>query len=360
MNDGSDIIVVRNPPNKKKAILSTTQQPIYMDDNEFNPDIDFDLSESMRRQRQIEYAEELRQQILQKKALEDQINNPQQRVFMASLGSLYGDQSIEIERKRRQQEKLAESLRQQIEEKRRAREIEKQKEAAREASYYSTPNSNDIPNTSASTTSSEQSLSNNFNFNISNANSNTTSNCYVHQARKLKFQTQPVSKAPYKTLTQNHPPKPLNDFDNNNESNFSKTAPFAPIPHLTFEISSESPFSHSTVKTPPLGFSLRRDHLSSLSITAPIHHNDPPLITVQNNNFSKSALSQHKMPLQQSHPNRMLNSNYINNSNTNNSVNKYDHQINLNVRSDDIPMRLGTVSELVYPDGHISPITSPH
>ena len=43
----------------------------------------------------------------------------QNRVFMSSLSTLYGDGPAELERKHRKQEQLADTLRQQIEEKRR-------------------------------------------------------------------------------------------------------------------------------------------------------------------------------------------------------------------------------------------------
>lgn len=356
MNDSDDYIIVRNPPSKSKALLAATQQPYYNDTVNLGLDYDSNLTDSMKRKRQIEYAEELRQQILQKKSFDDQFNNSQRRGFMSNLGSLYGDQSIEIERKRRQQEKLAESLRLQIEEKRRVREIEKQKEAAREASrealHYSASNTSNLSYNQAPIITPEQNITNSKNSN------NNSKNRYLRPNKKLNFQTQPIS---FKSIKLNQPPKPLNDFDKNDNSNFSKTAPFAAIPHLTFEISSESPFLHSTVQTPPLGFSLRKNHQSSLSITAPIHQTDQPLITAKDN-FSKSALSQYQVQSRQPvQPNRMLNNSSVNNSNVNNSVNKYDdRQINLTVQSDDIPVRLGTASELVYPDGHISPINSPH
>lgn len=358
MNDSDDVIVVRNPPNSRQ-FLSSTQQPSYNSTIGLSESYDPNLTEDMIRKRQSEYAEELRWQILQRGSFEDQAYNYQPRAFMSSLGSLHGDKSIEIERKKRQQEKFAESLRKQIEEKRREREIEKQKEETREASYYSNPavNSNEITYNSVSSANHEHPISNNTD------NTNNRSNRYLRQTRKTNFQTQPISRVQFKLNQQNQPPKPLSEIDNNN-TNFSKTVPFGAMPHLTFDIPSESPFARSTVQTPPLGFSLRRDNPISFSVTAPIPQNDPPL-SIAKNNFSKSALSQHQMPhqqtqqTQQAQKTRILN-NYKSNSNTNNSINKYDHQINLSVRSDEVPMRLGTTSELVYPDGHISPINSPH
>ena len=338
MNDGNDIIIVRNDPFHSDAFGDI-------------PNNSGDI-EKLKRRRQAEYAEELRQQILHKKALEDQKNNPQHRVFMSNLGSLYGDQSFEIERKRKQQEKLAESLRQQIEEKRRAREIEKQKEAAQEAAYYSNSNSNKIQFTQDSS-SFEPDYSNNDNNFSNNATMNNNNNSrFINQTRQTHYQTQPIPRKPFVIPFQN-----TNENETKKITKFSETTPLAALPHLTFEVPTESPFSHSTVQTPPLGFSLRRDYQSSLSITAPIHQNNPPL-TIKDN-FSKSSLSSHPTNLRQSQPARILNNKYIPKSNFNNSTINYD-QFNLRSNNNGSSMRLGTASELVYPDGHISPINSPH
>ena len=60
-------IVVRNQPNKSRAYLSSTQQPAYNFTNDNDQLNNSNNMEMIKRKRQAEYAEELRQQILQKK-----------------------------------------------------------------------------------------------------------------------------------------------------------------------------------------------------------------------------------------------------------------------------------------------------
>ncbi|EAY16029.1 hypothetical protein TVAG_277950 [Trichomonas vaginalis G3] len=158
--------------------------------------------------------------------------------YMSSLASMYGDYNENLERKRRMQEQLAESLRQQIEE----------KKAAQKSAYERQPK---IP------TYSNQPM----------PDLNTRQQIQPIQqplppqpAPQVVYASQPVNRvsfAPQIVLTQNEP----------QARTISRAIPvekFVPLratlnitqPHQ-ITVPTESPFDRQKVETPPLGFSIR-------------------------------------------------------------------------------------------------------
>lgn len=281
-----------------------------------------DDSEAIKRQKQAAYAEELKKQIAQKTQSRTQDNpngnsqaqtQPAKRNFMSSLGTLYGDDSKEIEFKRRQQQEFAESLKRQIEEKRKQKQIELEKENSRQAP----PTYESIANQASQMLTKLQ-------------------NDQTHA------KTQPIQQT-------NQPPQKLKSKKND----LAATAPVQreePVviqPYRnTINISTESPFDHSLVETPPLGFSLRR----SIPIKPPMAHTfggfEPTQNTYTNEYNGYNTVKPRNEPLRQSNPGpfkqRLVQPNFRN---------SYNNDVQ--------PVRLGTNSELIYPDGHISAISSP-
>jgi hypothetical protein len=198
------------------------------------------------------------------------------RSFLHSLNSMFVDPA-EVERKRRQQEQLAETLRQQIIERRQAKELERQTIERRLAAEEA----------------------------------------FLAQAAAKPPNppqpTDPVSEAPPEQK-----PKRLIPLL---KRQFAATLP-TPKPLSLFQISTESPFAHSTVPTPPPGFSRTRPHES----TQNWHQREPDLWNE---------------PVRRSMPSRLLN------------------PMITRGKVEQTVVRLGTNSELIYPDGHMSPISSP-
>lgn len=91
------------------------------------------------------------------------------------------------------------------------------------------------------------------------------------------------------------------------------------VPHFTFKISTESPFAHSTIATPPLGFSLQKKNknYSSLAITMFIQSN------TLNHPYRKSSLSQ--QPFRNSYQPRLLQPNIFDYVNQNETVNENNY-----------------------------------
>jgi hypothetical protein len=212
---------------------------------------------------------------LQDKLAERELAATQPRVFGSAIAALYDPYGVELERKRRQQERLAETLRKQIEDKRKAKESETQRLAER-----------------------------------------------ASRAAVADQATQLLSNMRGRE-------------DGQVEDDAAKIdAPAAPLVKprmvLSIKVSTESPFTHSQVDTPPLGFSLRR--------VAPVKNAGPA--------YSSMERTWPRNP----GPNGMIARRLLN-----------DSQFAIGRRDADLQegTRLRTNSELVYPDGHVSPVSSP-
>jgi hypothetical protein len=188
----------------------------------------------------------------------------------------------ELERKRRQQEQLAATLKEQIEERRRAKEQERkeyeQRMAAEEARL-----AQPAPSAPAQTT----------------------------------VETPAPTRAPEPAPKQKRLMPIL-------KRQFTVSLP-APRPIAVFQVSTESPFAHSTVPTPPPGFSRRgaekRVGGARMREVGPWEDRG-----------GREEVER---------PTRLLNPAIARN------------------RVEQTAVRLGTNSELIYPDGHMSPISSP-
>ena len=318
-------------PSEQNRAFSNTYNPMQSDDV------------SIKRQKQAEYAEEILHQIRQKQGNFDpnQMSKTQPRVFMSSLSNLYGNRTEELERKKRQQEIFAETLRQQIEEKRRLK-MEENKKTHEIPSYSSIASqaSQLLETFRASTMNNTQQASINL-----NNNNNTLPN--YQQMTKITANPNLLKTAPVKMPT--FEKKPLRKP----EVNFAETVPISFEPNVSIEVSTESPFTHSKVATPPLGFSLRKSKMFSSTLAKTL-----PANQAQSSDFTTVM----KPPNDQKSQSSMA---YTQNSfNRQNQMNKTQKTRLLNnvppVSFDQLPdnIRLGTNSELVYPDGHISPLHS--
>jgi hypothetical protein len=206
---------------------------------------------------------------LHDKLAEREMSNTQPRVFGSAIAAFYDPYGVELERKRHQQERLAETLRKQIEDKRKAKESESQNMAERASRAA-----------------------------VADQASHLLSNM------RGRDESQPP---------EDDPPK--------------IEAPLAkPRMILSVKVSTDSPFTHSNVETPPLGFSLRR--------AAPMKNAGQGERTWPRNAGPKANMAR-----------RLLN----------------DSQFGIGRRDADPQegTRLRTNSELVYPDGHVSPVSSP-
>jgi hypothetical protein len=105
---------------------------------------------------------------------------------------------------------------------------------------------------------------------------------------------------------------------------FTTTLP-APRPMAAIEVSTESPFVHSTVPTPPPGFSRRRPN--------------PDALPKRGVGETWEDYTRRDAPVRQSMPTRLLNPALTRG------------------RVEQTSVRLGTNSELIYPDGHMSPVS---
>lgn len=233
----------------------------------------------------------------------------QGRVFMSSLATLYGDGPAELEHRRRQQEQLADSLRHQIEEKRRLREIERKRMEEEDSGFYKP----------------------------------ITMETVANQANRIltEMKTQPQHGRPNADFARTQPIKiKFNISANLNEKkfepppikDFAATLPAHPV--MMFNVSTDSPFDHSSVSTPPLGFSLRKSMPTKEVMFAP----------------EQRARGQTKrdQPMRTSQPARILNTHKL----------KQHQHYSTAVHGTSGP-RLGTNSELIYPDGHVSAVSSP-
>ncbi|OHT04421.1 hypothetical protein TRFO_06303 [Tritrichomonas foetus] len=345
---GNERVVLRSP--RGNQFSRTTDDGFLWRDS---------TPEDVKRKRQAQYAEELKQQIVQKQHAQTlqpssfdssqySRTQPPARAFMAAVSNLYGDRTAELERKRRQQEMFAESLRRQIEEKRRAKEAQQQMENSRELSYAAVANqasqmlenirsgrsnANNPNNLSQTQPRPQQFKRSQF---ASNNQSNNDSNLNDLQPT-LRFAQPPTVLNRTQPVARQKPERKV-------EPSFAETAPVN-FARFHIDVSTESPFSHSKVETPPLGFSLRRSHpaASSMAISAPLRNDYQTLNGVQNINGQRNPTSLAQHPLRQSQPARFLNRGAF---------------AKKNVQPDE-QMRLGTASELVYPDGHVSPVSSP-
>jgi hypothetical protein len=203
-------------------------------------------------------------------------SNSEGRPFLRALNFMFIDPE-EVERRRRQQERHTEALRQQIAERQQKKELERQilerQLAAEEA---------------------------------------LLSKATAKPSNPVR-PTIPVSEAKIESK-----PKRLLPLL---KRQFAATLP-TPKPLSHFQISTESPFIHSTIPTPPPGFSRTRNRESGQVW----HPRDRDLWNE---------------PVRQSMPARLLNPGITRN------------------RIEQTVVRLGTNSELIYPDGHMSPISSP-
>lgn len=132
----------------------------------------------------------------------------QGNIFMAALSSLFGSSAADVERKRRHQEEIASALHRQIEEKRR--------QTHGDAERYGM-----------------------------NAVAEEASHILIEMQEKFKpSQTQPLKVTFSEAGT------------SASKKLYAESLP-APLPSI-FTINTESPFEHSKVATPPLGFSMRK------------------------------------------------------------------------------------------------------
>jgi hypothetical protein len=104
---------------------------------------------------------------------------------------------------------------------------------------------------------------------------------------------------------------------------------------LAVNVSTESPFAYSKVETPPLGFSLRR--------AAPVRNSGQGIFPRELPRMEQTWPK--NQPENQSMPRRLLT----------------ESKFLIGRRDADFAegVRLRTNSELVYPDGHVSPVSSP-
>jgi hypothetical protein len=249
-------------------------------------------SESLQQQFQYSY-----QQPHQNYGYPQQAQYTQKTGFMGSIATIYSDYESNLSHKRRMQEVLAENLRKQIEEKKSRSQME--------------------PSTRRNKT-------------------------IRHQATELMYQKQNIAPAPLNTPSKTQPVRRVSfDFTQNNTNKSAKTQPrtynskpayvpykfnqyvFTDNPMPRINVSTESPFAHQNVTTPPLGFSVR--NISSLRKSYP--GNQQAFNGGMKNTFNRT------MPAQ---PNQTF-------KNTNRVVPG--------------PMRSGrsfvSTSEMIFPDGRI-------
>ena len=187
--------------------------------------------------------------------------NVPQRGFMSSIASIYADYDSNISHKRKMQQELAESLKRQIEEKKARSQMQE----------------NSLNRRSVQQQANEMLMQMQTNPNrTAPINSN-----YSQPPQSLNdiSRTQPARKVTFASSQQNYksPSSMLNDTEKqNNDDNLnndtSKPFVYKKIPVEKFvpfrgnfysdppkhiQVSTESPFAHQSVATPPLGFSVR-------------------------------------------------------------------------------------------------------
>ena len=247
------------------------------------------------------------------------------RQFMSSLQTLYGNQD-EIARKRRLQAELADSLRQQIEEKKRMRQTEPPRKYGAKS-----------VNQQAESMLQEMKAS------------HQPGPASLPPASIMDFDLEPqvqrVTMAPKFTLQ-------AKEFKRSEPSVMASTLPvravhfgdaFASSPPPVVHVSTESPFSHTNVATPPLGFSIRKAQpvKSSMAI-------GPSTInrSIPQTKFSRSAMTHIPQTFGRA-----------NDTEVEEEVVAYAKPPG--GQKDWTLKRLDTASELVYPDGHSSSVSSP-
>lgn len=255
-----------------------------------------------RRYDQAQLADEIRQELQAK---------TQGRGFMSNISAMMGNGSDQIEQKRKRQEELIRSLNQQIHEKRKRIEAEKAREATME--YYKPVTMETIADTAARMLDGMQPT--------------------FAQTTKPEKPPPPVKvQAPPELMVK------------------AETLPRRPIKPMVFQVSTESPFDHSSVVTPPLGFSLRRSVPTRNAFFAQdTNRRDPDergqprqrLLNGTNRNMKDAG------PEPRNGRTRLLDDS------------RWEHRGHGQGDSDYSAPRLGTNSELIYPDGHISAISSP-
>lgn len=263
------------------------------------------------------------------------------RQFLGAITSMYNEQKEEIYRKRKMQEELAESLRLQIEEKRKIQNMNK---------------SIRNPHTYESISQQASSIMRELNLNKTIGNSYNRDPILVSHSTKHLSPLSNVksyssdrkiqSLAPNIMLQSRNTDKIHNHMNTNLHYNGARLVNFRDTfctDLNTISIPSESPFSNTDVSTPPLGFSIRKDVTKKRNI-------DPK--------FNKIHMN---LMRPQYHPNI---NNYIatfpNEPEFYEAKHVQTYGAPYRDESDWAVQRLGTASELVYPDGHVSSPSTPY
>ena len=260
------------------------------------------------------------------------ISPGQQRAYMSSLASMYGDYEANLTRKRRMQEEFAESLRRQIEEKK-AREHVREpvtKQANEMLHDMQKPKNQFYTYSEAPEPIQEASRNDlavsmppvkkvSFAPTITLAPQNDFVFTQITETRKPQARSMPVEK--------------FVSFRNAFESEQSHIQP------KTIQVSTESPFARQKVGTPPLGFSIRRSQPVKMPLSTTTGAVQKRILPPTK---AKTSLSNPK-------PTFFDTSNFTAEEDTRPS---YPGPPN---GGDVWELRqLNSVSELVYPDGHIS------
>ena len=187
--------------------------------------------------------------------------NAPQRGFMSSIASIYADYDSNISHKRKMQQELAESLKRQIEEKK-----------ARSQMQQNAPNRGSVQqqaNDMLMQMQSNPSRTAPMNPNYSQAPQPLIDNSRTQPARRVTFEVAPP-KAKSQSSTSGD--SKTQNVDDNANSDTVKPFVYKKIPVEKFvpyrgqflsdppkhiHVSTESPFAHQNVATPPLGFSVR-------------------------------------------------------------------------------------------------------
>lgn len=252
-------------------------------------------------------------------------SSPPNHAYLSALRDLTGENEADIRKKRESQQAFAESLRRQIEEKRRAQN--------NKANHYTfgqdyEPSINQFANQPSGIGTSSP--------DFSTAVSITPEP--VPQARTKPKRMQIINRA---DLTQ---------FDK-----FATVKEAIEPKHRSIPISNDSPFINSTVPTPPQGFSMR-----GLPIVEPTQTYAPKQINLPPTSLSPPPEKKTKnVRFQKQEP--LLTDSFILQAE---SVGAKNHQSRAKSSLYPPPkvvnnVRLGAKSELIYPDGHMSPISTP-
>lgn len=201
-------------------------------------------NEAQQQQDQYSY-----QQPQQNYGYQQEAQNSQKRGFMSSIATIYSDYDSNLSHKRRMQEILAENLRKQIEEKKSRSQMEpskrRNKTVQQQATEHIYQNQNLAP-VPIFESANTQPVRHNITFDF------TENSAKQNEQRVSGFaKTHPVA--------YNYKPKFV-------PHKFSQYV-FTCDPPKRIVVSTESPFAHQDVSTPPLGFSVR--NVSSLRKSYP-------------------------------------------------------------------------------------------